>query len=64
MNKFLFVFLFALVACDMDVDTLLFQQFQRFVNKFHKKYSSVNEFLARFEVFKRNTMAAFAANES
>ena len=34
----------------MDVDTLLFQQFQRFVNKFHKKYSSVNEFLARFEV--------------
>ena len=64
MNKFLFVFLFALVACDMDVDTLLFQQFQRFVNKFHKKYSSVNEFLARFEVFKRNTMAAFEANES
>ena len=34
----------------MDVDTLLFQQFQRFVNKFHKKYSSVNEFLARFEI--------------
>ena len=64
MNKFLFVFLFALVVSDMDVDTLLFQQFQRFVNKYHKKYKSVNEFLARFEVFKRNTMAAFESNES
>ena len=48
----------------MEVDTLLFQQSQRFFNIFHKKYSSANEFLARFEVFKRNTMAAFEANES
>ena len=64
MNKVLLVFLFALVASDMNVDTLLFQQFQRFVNKYHKKYNSVKEFLARFEVFKRNTMAAFEANES
>ena len=64
MNKFLFVFLFALVVSDMNVDTLLFQQFQKFVNKYHKRYKSVNEFLARFEVFKRNTMAAFESNES
>ena len=64
MNKFLLVFLFALVSSNLDVDTILFQQFQRFVKKYHKKYSSVNEFLARFEVFKRNTMAAFESNES
>ena len=64
MNKFLLVFLFALVSSNLDVDTILFQQFQRFVKKYHKRYSSVNEFLARFEVFKRNTMAAFESNES
>ena len=64
MNKFLFVFLFAIVACNFDVDTMMFQQFQRFIKKYHKKYNSVNEFLARFEVFKRNTMAAFQENNS
>ena len=62
MNKFLIVLLLALVLCNND--ELLFQQFQKFMNKYHKKYSSINEFLARFEVFKRNVMNTFKENNS
>ena len=64
MNKFLIVFLFALVASNVDVDTIMFQQFQKFIKKYNKKYASINEYLARFEVFKRNVMAAFTENTS
>ena len=28
MNKFILVLVFALVACDMDIDAIMFQQFQ------------------------------------
>ncbi len=59
MNKFLFVLVLALVACDAELDSLIFQQFQKFIKKFHKKYESVNEYLARYEVFKTNVMATF-----
>ena len=59
MNKFLVVFLLALVACNEELDSLIFQQFQKFMKKFNKKYESINEFLARFEVFKKNVMATF-----
>ena len=41
----------------------MFQKFQRFIKKYNKKYNSMNEFLARFEVFKRNTMNALYENE-
>ena len=60
MNKFLLVLVIALVACDIDVDSIMFQQFQRFIKKYRKKYNSVNEFLARFEVFKRNCKETFS----
>ena len=64
MNKFILALLIALVACDIYVDAIMFQQFQRFIKKYHKKYSSVNEFLARYEVFKRNTLTTFQENNS
>ena len=59
MNKFLLVLVIALVACDMDIDAIMFQQFQKFIKKYHKKYNSINEFLARYEVFRRNVMTTF-----
>ena len=59
MNKFILVLVFALVACDMDIDAVMFQQFQKFIKKYHKKYNSINEFLARYEVFRRNVMETF-----
>ena len=56
MNKFLLVLVLALVACDSDLDTLMFQKFQKFMNKYNKKYASIREFLGRYTVFKRNVM--------
>jgi cathepsin F len=60
MNKLLIVLLIALAACNDELDSLIFQQFQRFITKFHKKYLSMNEYLARYEVFKQNVMEIFS----
>ena len=59
MNKFILVLVLALAACNSDLDKLLFQQFQKFIKKYHKKYESINEFLDRYEVFRRNVMTTF-----
>ena len=64
MNKFLLVLVLALVACQTDLDSLIFQQFQKFIKKYQKKYESINEFLARYEVFRRNVMATFKEENS
>jgi len=56
MNKFLVLFLFSLVVSEVDIDVLLFQEFRKFITKYDKKYTSIKEFLARFEVFKRNVI--------
>ena len=64
MNKFLLVLVLALVACETDLDSLIFQQFQKFIKKYQKKYTSIDEFLARYEVFRRNIMATFKEENS
>jgi len=65
MNKFILALLIALIACDSELDSLIFQQFQKFIKKYNKKYESVNEYLARFEVFKSNVMTSLKeSNES
>ena len=64
MNKFLIVLVFVLVACQTDLDSLIFQQFQKFIKKYQKKYESINEFLARYEVFRRNVMDTFKEENS
>ena len=63
MNKFLVVLLLAIVACNEELDTIVFKAFQRFIKKYEKNYSSINEYLARFEVFKRNFMNTFSNEE-
>ena len=63
MKKILIVLLLSLISCNNELDALLFQQFQKFIKKYQKKYESVNEFLARFEVFKRNTLDDFSNDE-
>ena len=63
MNKFIIVFLLAIVACDEELDTIVFKAFQRFIKKYEKNYSSINEYLARFEVFNRNFMTTFSNEE-
>ena len=54
MNKALLVLLFALVTCEVDYESLVFQHFQKFIKKYNKKYESMNEYLARFNVFRQN----------
>ena len=60
MNKYVFILIIALVSCNVDQE--MFQKFQRFIKKYNKKYNSVNEFLAKFAAFKRNTMEALYGN--
>ena len=64
MNKILLVLVLALVVCQTDLDSLIFQQFQKFIKKYQKKYESINEFLARYEVFRRNVMDTFKEENS
>ena len=64
MNKFILALLIALIACDSELDSLIFQQFQKFIKKYQKKYTSIDEFLARYEVFRRNVMATFKEENS
>ena len=64
MNKSFIVLLFSLVVCNTDLDTVVFQQFQKFITKFNKKYSSINEYLARYEAFRQNIMGIFANENS
>ena len=53
-----------MIICDSDLDSLIFQQFQKFIKKYQKKYESINEFLARYEVFRRNVMDTFKEENS
>ena len=53
MNKLLLVALLAIVACRFS-DKEVFQEFQKFQKKFSKKYSSVQELMARYRIFARN----------
>ena len=64
MNKLVFILIIALVSCNFDKEQEMFQRFQKFIKKYNKKYNSMSEFLARFEVFKRNAMSAIYENES
>ena len=59
MNKFLIVLFFAFCSCEAEFDSIVFHQFQKFIKKYHKKYESINEYLARYEVFKKNMMKSF-----
>ena len=63
MKKFLIALLIALVSCNVEMDTMLHNQFQKFIKKYNKKYSSVNEYLARFEVFKMNVMNLYKESQ-
>ena len=49
MKAFLFIALFYLSICNNEEQ--IFQKFQRFVGKYKKKYSSLKEFMGRFQVF-------------
>jgi C1A family cysteine protease len=52
MNKILLIALLALV-CTHD-ESEIFTEFRNYIQKYNKNYASMNEFLARYAVFKHN----------
>ena len=52
MNKILLIALLALV-CTHD-ESEIFTEFRNYIKKYNKNYASMNEFLARYAVFKHN----------
>jgi len=64
MKKFLIVLLLASIVCDAELETMIFKQFQKFITKYNKKYESINEYLARYEVFKSNIIDTFSNEET
>ena len=63
MRKFAIILIITLASCDLDLDKAVFQRFQKFIRKYNKKYNSIDEFLSRFEAFKKNLISLYE-NES
>ena len=64
MNRICILYLLSLlVVCNAELDELIFQQFKNFIKKYNKKYQSINEYLTRFEVFKRNMISSISSEE-
>lgn len=55
----LLFFIFVIISCNSELDSIIFNQFQKFITKYNKKYSSINEFLSRYQVFRNNLMTLF-----
>ena len=54
----------ALIAClDAEKEEYFFRKFQKFITKYNKRYSSIDEFLGRYNVYKFNLMNAYESNE-
>jgi len=65
MNKFcIALIILAFISCNFDLDSIVFKHFQKFIKKYEKKYDSINEFLARYEVFRNNIMNSFKSNDN
>jgi len=60
MNKFLIILLLAFATCKFDVEKIMFIEFQKFIKKYNKNYKSMDEYLAKFEVFKKNVFESFS----
>ena len=51
---FIIIAIVSLVVCDYsEEESNLFKKFQKFIKKYNKKYDLINEFLARYQVFKK-----------
>ena len=62
---FIIIAIVSLVVCDYsEEESNLFKKFQKFIKKYNKKYDSINEFLARYQVFKNNILNIKSQNLS
>ena len=63
MIKLFIVLLFLLVLSNSELDSEIYQQFKKFIIKYHKNYNSINEYLSRYEIFKKNYLDSFSNEE-
>ena len=55
MNKCIIIILaFSLISCNSELESLIFKQFQKFIKKYNKTYSSMSEYLSRYNIFRNN----------
>ena len=62
MNKTLIaLFLIVFVTCKhhLNEEEQAFKKFQKFIKKYNKKYHSIEEYLARYQIFKTNMQVAY-----
>ena len=60
MNKFIFLVVsLTIVSCNSRLESLIFKQFQKFIKKYKKNYSSINEFIARYNIFRNNIIQLY-----
>ena len=65
MNKFLlFLILFVLISCNSNLESKIFNHFQKFIKKFQKNYSSISEFMGRYYIFKNNYLETMSSETS
>lgn len=67
MTKLLFFFLLSLISCSeitlVSEDEEIFFEFQKFISKYKKHYSSIEEFIGRFAVFKQNVLLLLSSHQ-
>ena len=58
MNKFIIAFaliaVVASLATEVKEEKKAFKKFQKFIAKYNKKYNSIEEYMARFKIFKKS----------
>ena len=63
MNKLILVALLALTFCIDNSERKTFQEFQKFLIKYNKKYNTIAEYFLRYNVFKKN-LKRFSQNKA
>ena len=66
MEKYLIIIIIvSLIESDYsEEESMIFKKFQKFIKKFNKNYNSINEFFARYQVFKNNILSIKTQNLS
>ena len=65
MNKCFILFaIFSLISCNSELEPIIFKQFQKFIKDYKKDYSSLNEYLSRYQVFRENFMLNINSKKS
>ena len=57
MNKcIILIVALTLISCNSELESLIFRHFQKFIKKYNKNYSSIEEYLSRYNIFRNNLM--------